>query len=130
MRGSAIKAIWLLPVLASTVLAADVSGKWSGNIELQGDISATADIAAEFSQTSDAVTGKIGRENDESEPIRNGKLLDGKHLLFEVKYPDADGSFKFELALNGDRLEGTMTGAMEMGPVNGKVHLTRAKQTP
>lgn len=102
-----MRPLWLLLLLSTSLTAADVSGKWVGNIELEGDMNVTAAVYAEFNQKAGAVTGMIGHENDEPEPIRNGKLVDGKRIVFEVKYPDADGAFKFELALDGERLEGT-----------------------
>ena len=128
-----MRALWLLPLLTATLVAADVSGKWAGNIEVEdtaGGAAIHAAIRAEFSQKAEAVTGKIGRENEGYEAIQNGKLVDGKRLVFDVSYPDADGAFKFELVLDGDRLEGKMTGTMDGGPISGKVRLARSPQYP
>ena len=127
-----MRALWLLPLLAATLTAADISGKWAGNIEVEdtsGGAAINATVRAEFDQKAEAVTGKIGRENEEYEAIQNGKLVDGKRLVFEVSYPDANGAFKFELVLDGDRLEGKMTGEMDGGPITGKVRLARSPQS-
>jgi hypothetical protein len=125
-----MKRLWLLPCLTAALMAADVSGKWAGNIEVEdpsGGGNINASVQAQFQQQAEAVSGTIGRaEDQESESIRNGKLVDGKQLTFEVQAPEASGTMKFVLTLNGDRLEGQMSGTIDSGPITGKVHLSRA----
>ena len=120
---------WLLPYFAASLLAADVSGKWAGNVEVadpSGGDTINTQVRAELSQKAGAITGTIGRSDDqEGESIRNAKLEEGKHLTFEVLSKEVDGLIKFVLTLDGDRLDGEMSGTMDGTPINGKVHLKR-----
>lgn len=124
------KTILLLPWLALSLAAADISGKWSGTIEITegaGGPSQTP-VSAEFIQKSDAVSGKIGRRGGDQEEgqIRNGKV-EGDKVEFEVTSPETTSPMKFSLTLEGDHLTGEMKGAIEEGQIVGKVDLTRAK---
>ena len=120
---------WLLGCFAASLLAADVSGKWAGNVEVtdpSGGDTINTQVRAELSQKAGAITGTIGRSDDqEGESIRNAKLEEGKHLTFEVLSKEVDGLIKFVLTLDGDRLDGEMSGTMDGSPINGKVHLKR-----
>jgi hypothetical protein len=121
----------LFAVLATMPLAADdISGRWTGTIEVADTASGTTihtPVKAEFSQKDTLVSGSIGRTTDEGrEAIRNGKV-EGKRVSFEVLTPDTTGAMKFSLTAEGDRLEGVMKGAIETGPISGKVLLTRAQ---
>jgi hypothetical protein len=128
-----MKSIWLLPLLVLTLHATDFSGKWTGKIEISdpnlGDKITTA-VRAEFQQKdAAAVSGKIGRAEEEEtpEPIRNAKL-DGNHLVFEVQTPEATGPMKFSLVLvDENRIEGEMQGAVDVGKISGKVILNKSK---
>ncbi|MGC9945798.1 MAG: hypothetical protein ABSF64_05455 [Bryobacteraceae bacterium] len=124
-----MKKLLVLPCLAAALMAADVSGTWKGNVVVDDPTSgSTVDtqVRAELRQKADAVTGTIGRQEDqEGESIKNAKL-DGKRLTFEVSSAEASGLIKFELALDGDRLEGEMSGTMDGTAIAGKVHLKRA----
>lgn len=124
------KIILLLPWLALSLAASDISGKWSGTIEITqggGGPSQTA-VSAEFIQKSDAVSGKIGRSGSDEEEgqIRNGKV-EGDKVQFEVTSPETTSPMKFTLTLEGDHLSGEMKGAIEDEQIVGKVDLTRAK---
>jgi hypothetical protein len=120
--------LWLLPCLAAGLMAADVSGKWTGNVEVEdpaGGSTISAQVRAELRQKADAITGAIGRQEDqEAEPIRNAKL-DGNRLTFEVSSAETNGLVKFVLTLDGDRLTGEMSGSMDGTAIAGKVHLQR-----
>jgi len=126
-----MKRMWLLPLLALALFGADVTGKWSGNIQITdpstGEKMDTA-VKAEFAQKANQVSGSIGRAQDpEQEPIREGKL-EGRNLSFEVRPSEAPGPIKFTLAMVGDdRLEGDIEGTMDAGKISGKVTLTRVK---
>ena len=126
-----MKRIWLLPLVTLALYGADISGKWTGSVEVSDPTSGekiTTPIKAEFTQKGGEVSGTIGREQDaEAEPIRGGKL-DGKNLLFEVQPPEATSAMKFTLVVAADdRIEGGMEGAIDVGKVSGKVVLTRVK---
>jgi hypothetical protein len=126
-----MKALWLVPVFALTMFGADITGKWSGNIEVSdpstGDKINTP-VKVVFDQKDGTVSGKIGRsEDDQSEDIRNGKL-EGNHITFDVQPPEATSAMKFQLVVVADdRIEGEMKGAVDVGNVSGKVTLQKVK---
>ena len=124
-----MKKLWLLPCLAATLMAADVSGKWTGTVNVEdptGGPNIEVRVRADLQQKTDAITGAIGRQEDQQgETIRNAKL-DGKRLTFEVSSTEANGLVKFALTLDGDRLDGEMSGSMDGSAIAGKVHLSRA----
>ena len=120
------KAFLLLPFLALALSASDVSGKWSGTIDIE-DSGTTVPIQVELVQKSDAVSGKIGRTGAGDEAtIRNGKV-DGAKVLFEVVSHETSGVFKWTLTLVNDQLEGEMKGSTDDGEIVGKVKLNREK---
>ena len=88
------KVFWLLPCLALALSGADVSGKWSGTIDVE-DAGNSTPVAVELVQKSDLVSGKIGRQGGGDEgTIRNGKV-DGTKVSFEVVAHENNGPFKF-----------------------------------
>ncbi len=123
-----MKKLWLLPCFTMVLAASDISGKWVGTIEVADDSSGTTintPVRAEFQQKSNSLSGRIGRkEEDQSEAIRNGKV-EGDKIRFEVISAETTGTVKFNLRLEGDRIEGQMQGALDSGPITGKVHLVR-----
>lgn len=123
-----MKKLWLLPCLAAALMAADVSGKWTGSVDVDdpaGGSTINTQVRAELRQKADAITGTIGRQEDqEAESIQNAKL-DGKRLTFEVSSAETNGLVKFVLTLDGDRLDGEMSGSMDGAALTGKVHLSR-----
>jgi hypothetical protein len=110
-------------------MAADVSGKWTGTVNVEdptGGPNIEVRVRADLQQKVDAITGAIGRQEDQQgENIRNAKL-DGKRLTFEVSSTEANGLVKFVLTLDSDRLDGEMSGSMDGSQITGKVHLSRA----
>jgi hypothetical protein len=119
------RAFWLLPCLALLLSGADVSGKWSGTIDVE-DAGNTTEVQVELVQKAGTVSGKIGRTGGGDEgTIRNGKV-DGEKVTFEVVSAQTTNPFKFTLTLVNDRLEGEMKGAMDEGEIVGKVKLNRA----
>jgi hypothetical protein len=125
-----MKPLFLLPFLALVMYGADITGKWTGAVEISDPAGEKiqARVRAEFTQKSADVSGTIGREEDaETQAIRAGKL-DGKNLVFEVQPPEATSAIKFTLVVvSDDRIEGDMQGAIDTGKISGKVTLTRVK---
>ncbi len=126
-----MRRLWVLAVFSLALYGADVSGKWSGNIEVTDPTNGekiNTPVKAEFDQKESAISGKIGRTEDENpEPIRNGKV-DGKNLVFEVKPAEATSPMKFSLTVvTDDRIEGEMKGAIDVGNISGKVTLKKMK---
>jgi hypothetical protein len=126
-----MRSLFLLPLLTLTLYAADVTGKWTGSVDVadpsNGDKISTP-VKAELKQSAAAVTGKIGRTQDDNlEYIRDGKL-DGKKLTFNVLPEEATKPLTFTLTLVSDnRIEGEMSGEIDVGKIQGKVVLTRSK---
>ncbi len=126
-----MRKIWLLPLVALAMYGADISGKWTGSVEIADPSSGekmSIPVKAEFTQKAAEVSGTIGREQDtEAQAIREGKL-DGKNLMFEVQPHEGASAMKFKLVLvSDDRIEGDMQGAIDVGTISGKVILTRVK---
>ena len=120
---------WVLLLCLPLALgAADVSGKWTGSIEIAdnaGVSTVNTPVRAEFEQKANLVSGKIGRREDErAEVIRNGKV-DGVKISFEVSSPETMSAMKFNLTLDGDQLQGEMKGTVDSGEIVGKVRLKR-----
>jgi len=126
-----MKKLWLLPCLAAALMAADVSGKWTGTVNVEdpsGGPNIEVRVRADLLQKVDAITGAIGRQEDQQgETIRNAKL-DSKRLTFEVSSTEANGLVKFVLTFDGDRLDGDMSGSMDGTAIAGKVHLQRLSE--
>jgi hypothetical protein len=127
MEGCAMKKVlWLLPCMALLLSGADVSGKWSGSIDIE-DAGNTTPVQVELVQKSDQLTGKIGRQGGGDDgTIRNGKV-EGTKIFFEVVSSQNSSPFKFTLTLVNDTLEGEMKGSVDEGEIVGKVKLNREK---
>ena len=120
------KAFWLLPCLALALSGADVSGKWSGTVDVE-DAGSTTAIQVELVQKADQLTGKVAVQGGGNEStIRNGKV-DGTKVSFEAVSPEYTTPFRFTLTLVNDTLEGEMKGSMDEGEIVGKVKLSRDK---
>jgi hypothetical protein len=112
--------------VALALSGADLTGKWSGSIEIE-DSGTTTPVSVQFVQKEALVSGKIGRTGGgDEENIRNGKV-DGKKVSFEVTSPHTSGPMKFTLTLEDDHLEGEMKGSVDEGEIVGKVKLAREK---
>lgn len=126
-----MKKYLLLPCLTLLLAAAvNIAGKWSGTIDVQDEGSGavvTTPVQVQFEQQAAALSGKIGRvEENDVIPIRNAKL-EGNTVYFEAASPDTEGPMKFVLTLTGDRMEGSMHGSIESADITGKVKLTRQR---
>ena len=120
------KAFLLLPCLALALSGADISGKWSGTIDIEDSGSSTP-VEVELVQKADVLSGKMGRAGQADEAtIRNGKV-EGAKVSFEVISTETNTPWKFTLTLVNDRLEGEMKGTADEGEIVGKVKLSREK---
>lgn len=117
-------------LLLLPVLAANVSGKWSGTIAVRDESSGvviTTPVQIQLSQQNSSISGKIGRANDaEAVPIQNVRI-EGDKIYFEASSDETTGPCKFSLTVAGDSMEGDMTGAVESEDIKGKVKVTRLK---
>ena len=119
-----------LCLLVSVLLAAAaaVSGKWGGNadVKLPSGESRSYTLELQVTQKGAEVSGTIGTGEGDGLAIQNGKF-EGSRLTFEVTPPEAGSPVKFELDLDGDRLDGQLRGDVDGGAITGKIALTRAK---
>jgi hypothetical protein len=94
--------ILLAPVAAR---AADVSGKWSGSMDMKGPDGQTQSmpVTAEFKQDGKTVTGTAGREGDDQLTVQKG-TIDGDDFTFEVEAPD--GVYSVKLKVGDGQLKG------------------------
>jgi hypothetical protein len=126
-----MKRLLLLPILTLAVYAADVTGKWTGSVDVADPANndkISTPVKADLKQIAATVTGKIGRAQDDNlETIRDGKV-EGKILTFNVLPEEATKPMTFTLTLITDnRIEGDMSGEIDVGKIQGKVVLTRSK---
>lgn len=127
LREAMIRVLYCFLISLLTVQAADLSGKWTGTIQVttsDGDTT-TVPLLAELHQKGQELAGTLGRHAAEHQTIQKGRI-DGTKVSFEVTTSDSGTPFTFELTATDLRLEGNMKGRLESGPVSGKVALTRA----
>ncbi len=131
-----VKRAWMicgLLISCSALIAAeaDVSGLWTGTIDIldQGSgTTITTPVRLELDQHSNAISGKIGRPEDvEVTPIRNAHQ-EGNKLWFEALSGETASPVKFALTVDGDHMEGDMKTALDTETINGKVKITRSKK--
>lgn len=98
---------FLLLLLAGAValMAADISGKWTGTVK--GDPDAQGQIAElNLKQSGAEITGTAGAGGGESWPIQNGKYEDDR-VTFDITAEEIP--VHFELRLENEHLKGTVT---------------------
>ena len=106
----------LLPMLA--VAAANVGGTWSGMMEQKADNGRTGRMSmlVQLKQDGDQLSGTAGPNENNQAPIQGAKL-DGTHLAFSVTLlpppgSDAGPTWRFDLTVSGDRMQGKAEGSM------------------
>lgn len=122
-----------LLISCSALIAAgsDVSGLWTGTIDILDQSSGTTistPVRIELDQQPTAISGKIGRPEDpEVTPIRNVHR-EGNKIWFEAVSGETAGPVQFALTMEGDSMEGDMKTALDTETINGKVKVTRSKR--
>jgi len=111
--------------------AIDVSGKWTGSLEIKLPDGSTVTQPAwtEFAQQGQEITGSAGGgDSDEASPIEK-VMFDGKNLAFQFAGPDGR-VYKANLALaDEDHLEGTLDFALPDGTaLTAKMTLKRGEK--
>lgn len=98
--------ISLLLLSAGSCAAADVSGKWSGTIDLKEDGQAkTVPAFLILKQDGSNLTGSGGGNETDQHPIRKG-MVDGDNVTLEVQ--DGDSVFTLTLKVDGDQITGVV----------------------
>jgi hypothetical protein len=116
-------------LFAAHAAGADVSGTWRGVVEVNhggGAPTINAPIQLRLEQKGNALTGEIGHEGSDAKPapIQNARV-EGSEIYFEASSEETQGPIRFRLKIEGKRLTGQMRGAVEQGPISGRVDLTR-----
>lgn len=120
-----MKSILLSLLLAGafTLSGADVSGKWSGTVDLKQDGEAhTIPVIMVLKQEGSKVTGTAGPE-EEQHPIQKGSV-DGDTITLEVDSGDA--LYYLELKLDGDAMSGNVKQGADGEKM--KIAMKRVKQ--
>ena len=115
----------LAPVAVS---ATDLSGKWSGSMDLKtpDGQAVSMPVTAEFKQDGKTLTGTVGKASDEQFNVDKGTVED-KKVSFEVQAPD--GAYLVKLTIAADnQLEGEVNFTDPGGnPITAKLAYTRDK---
>jgi len=128
MTGSDVRKLTLATLLFGLLVAfpasaADVSGRWSGSVEIK-DQEGRANVIplqAILKQQGSKLTGSFGPSAEQQFAIENGSL-DGKQMTFEAAMPTR--RYRFTLTIAGENL---ITGNVEAedGKASGTLVLKR-----
>jgi hypothetical protein len=100
-----MKPICVFLFFAVALMAADISGKWTGAVK--GELEAQGQIAElSLKQNGAEITGTAGSSGGDSWPIQNGKFEDDR-VTFDITAEEIP--VHFELRLQDDHLKGTVT---------------------
>ena len=97
-------------ILLAVALAPDVSGRWSGTVEIKTETGATQSVPVFLilKHEGERLSGSGGLNETQQSPIRNGQVS-GEKLTCEI---EADNFvFRLELKLEGDRITVKCAGA-------------------
>jgi hypothetical protein len=113
----------LLLAAAWTLSGADLTGKWSGTVDLKQDGEAqTIPIIMVLKQEGNTLTGTAGPE-EEQHPIQKG-TVDGDTITMEVDSGEA--IYYVELKVDGDQISGKVKQGTDGEKMN--ISLKRVKQ--
>lgn len=106
--------------------AADISGTWSGSLKITTPDGQTQDDTVHMilKQEGGKITGTAGPSAGEQMPIEKG-TVEGSKATLEVPIPN--GTFKFEITLDGEHLKGDVTMSAGGQSMKAKMDATRAK---
>jgi hypothetical protein len=111
-RSIFLAALVALVVSGAIAQSADVSGRWTGEMQQKQDSGDLAHAAMVFvlKQAAGQVTGKAGPTEGTGQPINDAKL-EGDRLTFSVTAPaehagEKGPAWRFDLKVSGTRMEG------------------------
>ena len=105
----------VIALAAPVLLAATVTGMWSGTLEIRrpdGSGRRTPALVI-LKQDGETVTGSAGASESNQTPIRNGKVS-GDRLTFEVESGNQQ-FMRFDLKVSEDGIEGDVQGEAPHG---------------
>ena len=101
-----IDRLLLFAAAALTLVAADATGKWRGELIVSDGDGSGRPAYLVLKQEGTKLTGTAGPDAGEQHPIQNGKAEDGL-ITFEV--PTGETIMKFALKQEGERITGDIT---------------------
>ena len=114
-----------LVLSAASLLAADVSGKWSGKVTITTPEGPQLDEAyVVLKQEGATVTGTAGKDESEQREFKNGKL-EGDVLSFEL--PTQGSPFKVRMKVEGDTMAGDVERERDGETMKAKIEMKRLK---
>jgi hypothetical protein len=116
-----MKHILLLTFAAISLVAADATGKWTGQLIPSEGSAGPAHLV--LKQDGIALTGTAGPNEGEQHSIQNGKA-EGGTITFEVTSGEA--LMKFMLKQEGDEIKGDVTREREGQKQTAKLEVKRA----
>ena len=123
-----MKTTLMMLAMAAMTWAADVTGTWSGPMEMTRNGETRADTAhLILKQTGGEVTGTVGPNAEKQTQITKGTAT-GEDVVLEATAPDNGLRFVLKLKLESDKLTGTLDAKSTDGEtMTGKLTLTRAQ---
>ena len=121
-----ILGILLLCVAAVAVPETDVTGTWSGSLNMTGPDGQTRNSGAllVLKQSGAAISETVGPHENERIDITKG-TIEGDKIKLSIKQDDR--TLKFDLVLAGDRITGDVEIGREGRTMTAKIDVTRAK---
>ncbi len=115
-------------LFALAVSGADVTGKWSGTLEITHD-GEVKNSTAFFILKQDGmtITGSVGQDAERQTPIKTGSIEDDR-IVLEVVPEQGPSLVKFALKLDGDdHITGDMSAEGGEGTLKAKLDVKREK---
>lgn len=123
-----MKLLLSLFLLAGVSSAADLTGKWTGTLELKGDAGEliSVPVTADLQHNGRELRGTLSSGSRQGS-IQNAKF-EGDRIVFEVADPESDAPAKFNVTAKDDSIKGDVVRQSSGGEVHScKLALTRAK---
>ena len=114
------KILLALMVFATSALAADFTGKWSGEGITNGE---SHSIYLILKQDGNTLTGSGGPDANELHDFKSARI-DGTRIILEIAVGDK-GTLHFELEADGEGLKGTVQFSREDEKESGPVTFKR-----
>ena len=117
-----------LLISVSLLLAVDVGGMWTGTMQQKTDDGQTAKAAVAFHLKQEAghISGTAGPAGEEPQSIRDA-TLEGGRLRFSIG-GGSGPSWRFDLRVSPDTMEGTGEGTSASGRSFGTVKVSMSRQ--
>jgi len=119
-----MKLLFTSLLLTLSILAANLSGKWTGTFVDNAEKSKDEGMMLILTQDGNSLTGTAGPNAGEQIAISNGKI-DGANVTFDLKADEVNVHFALQLIDN--HLKGQATAEVAGEKHSGTIDLTRAE---